>query len=216
MANVSRPWGFRPVVFWNGNMWNAQTQVYAFSAAQANDAYVGDVVQFDNTNRTAALTDAYYPGVPLVKPVVAALTVNIFRGVIVGFLPQPYFVNTPTASLGTMFRAASTVRYVAVAEDVNVIFEAEETSNSYVTALNNGINKTADILYAAGSQVTGISAVTLDGTSFQTAAVRPWFAHRYTPRIDNFNFSAADVNSRAHFNVLIANSDLFKNGTLGA
>lgn len=215
MANVSRPWGFRPERYLDGSKWTAVTQTYAFAAAQANDAYVGDMVTFDATNRSSAIVDNFVQLAPYVQPVVAAITTGVFRGIIVGFVPQPEFNMSPTASLGFMYRAASTFRYGLISEDTAAIYEAEETGNSYVTTSNNGINKTADIVYAAGSQVTGISGVTLNGAAFQTAAVRPWRALRYTQRVDNFNFVAADANSRAHWDVLIANSDL-ANANLGA
>jgi len=216
MANVSRPWGFRPVRYWDGSQWNGQCQTYAFSASQANDAYVGDVVNYDTANRTASLADPFLPACPFLKPNVAAIVAATFRGVVVGFYPEPEYNMNTSASLGLMYRKASTLRYGLVAEDVSVIFEAEETGNAYVTASNNGINKTVDILYAAGSQVTGISAVTLDATTFQTAAARPFRALRYTQRVDNFNFVAADANSRAHYDVIIANGDLTANSGFGA
>lgn len=206
MANLSRPFGARPTRYLGSAAWNGQAQLYAFSASQANNAYKGDLVQFDATNRTLSLADPYEPGCPCVQPVVAALTTNAFRGVIAGFVPQPEFVQTPTASLGTMFRAASTQRYVWVIDDPLVVFEMEETGNSYTTAANNGINKTADISYVAGSQLTGVSAVVLTG--FQTAAVRPWRAVRFSQRPDNFNFSASDTNTFAHFDVISNNNDL--------
>lgn len=214
MANVSRPWGLRPSRYFDGSAWNVQGQTYAFSASQANDAFVGDLVQFDSTNRTAALADPFLPALPFIQPVVAALTTNTFRGVIVGFYPEPEFNMTTTASLGLQYRKASTLRYGVVIDDVSVIFEAEETGNSYTSTSNNGIGKTVDISYTAGSTVTGISGVVLNG--FQTAAVRPLLAYRYTERVDNFNFTASDANSRAHFDVLIVNSDLIKNGSQGA
>lgn len=216
MANVSRPWGFRPVRFWDSSSYSGAGVTYAFSAAQANDAYVGDLVTFDTANRTASLADPFMPAVPFVKPVVAPLVTAVFRGFIAGFYPEPEYNMNTSASLGLMFRKASTLRYGVVAEDTAVIFEGEETGNSYVTAANNGVNKTADIVYVAGSQVTGISAVTIDATTFQTAAARPLRAWRYTERVDNFNFVAADANSRAHFDVMIANSDLAANSGFGA
>src|SRR5258705_7822234 len=215
MANVSRPWGFRPLRYLTGGVWNAITETYAFSASQANDAYVGDVVTFDTANRPSAVVDNFVQLAPFIKPVVAALTTAVFRGVIVGFYPEPEFNMSPTASLGTMYRKLSTFRYAMIMEDFDVILEAEETGNSYVSTSNNGINKTADIVYTAGSQVTGISATNIDATTFQTAAVRPFRALRYTQRLDNFNFVAGDANSRAHWDVLIANSDL-ANANFGA
>lgn len=216
MANVSRPWGFRPVKFWDSSDFNGAGFTYAFSASQANDAYVGDLAQFDTVNRTASLADPFLPALPFVKPVVAALTTALFRGFIIGFYPEPDFNMVTSASLGLMYRKASTLRYGIVAEDVSVLFEGEETGNSYITAANNGINKTADILYTAGSQVTGISAVTIDATTVQTAAARPLRLHNYAQRVDNFNFVAADANSRAHFDVMIANSELAANSGFGA
>lgn len=215
MANVSRPWGFRPSRYLTGSKWNAVTETYAFSAAQANDAYVGDVVRFDATNRSSAVVDNFVQLAPFVLPVVAAMTTVAYRGVVVGFYPEPEFNMAPTASLGTMYRKLSTFRYAAIMEDPDTILEAEETGNSYVSTSNNGINKTADIVYAAGSQVTGISGVTIDATTFQTAAVRPFRALRYTQRLDNFNFVAGDANSRAHWDLLIANTDL-ANANFGA
>lgn len=215
MANVARPMGLRPVRYIASNEYNAQGEVYAFSTAQANDAYKGDLVRIDTTNRTASLSDPYMPAVPFVLPVVAALTTTTYRGVIVGFVPQPEFSQTATASLGTMFRQASTARYALIAEDVDTIFEVEESGNSYVTAANNGTNKVADLVYTAGSQVTGVSGVRLDGTTVSTGAVKPFRILRYTQRVNNFNFTAADTNAFAHWDVMINNSEFMVQASVG-
>ncbi len=206
MADVNRPFGLQPSRYWNGTKWNGQTQLYVFAAAQANNAYVGDLVQFDEVNRSNGITDPYDSGVPAVKPVVAALTTNAFRGVIAGFLPAPEFNQTPTASLGLRYRQLSTYRYTWIVDDYNVIFEAQEYLNGYVTALDNSVNKTSDITYTAGSQLTGLSGVTLATPA--ASGVKPLRITRYTARPDNFNFTAADTSSYAHFDVTIANSDM--------
>jgi len=206
MANVNRPFGFKPTGYFDASKWNGQSHLYAFSASQANNAYVNDLVQFDSTNRSTGITDPYAPGIPLVQPVVSTLTTNTFRGTIAGFVPSPEYNNTATASLGLYFRQASTARYAWIVDDVNVIFEAQETGNAYVSASNNAVNKTADITYVAGSAITGISGVYLNTPA--TSGVKPWRIYRYTQRPDNFNFTASDTNSYAHFDCLIANSDL--------
>lgn len=216
MANTNRAFGFRPVGYVGGAKWNGEQTLYAFSASNSTGpAYNGDMVQYDDTNRTLALTDVYYPACPLVKPVVAAVTTTAFRGVIAGFVPEPEYNNTVTASLGLMYRADDTKRYVWVVDNPLVIFEAQEDGNDYVTAADNSINKTGDVAYTAGSTITGVSGAQLDSSDFQAAAVRPWRALRYTPRVDNFNFSASDTLSYAHINVMIANSDL-ANANVGA
>lgn len=205
-TNVNRPFGLRPTRYLASGKYTGQSQLYAFSASQANNAYLGDLVQFDSTNRATSITDPYAQGIPLVKPVVATLTTNTFRGVIAGFLPQPEFNQSATASLGLMYRPASTAGYVWIVDDINVVFEAQETGNAYVSASDNGVNKTCDITYAAGSATTGISGVYLNTPA--TSGVKPLRINRYTQRPDNFGFVASETNSYAHLDVTIANSDM--------
>lgn len=207
-SNVNRPNGLRAMRYLDGSPYNGQNELYGFSASQANNAFLGDLCQVDTTNRSVALTDKYAPGVPVIQPVVAALTTNAFRGVIAGFVPEPEFSQSPTASLGLKYRALSTARYAFVAQDYGVVFEAQEDAQSYTSAAANGLNKTTDITYTAGSTLTGVSGVQIASAGFQTAAARPLRAVRYTQRVDNFGFVAADNPSYARFDMLIANSDL--------
>lgn len=207
-TNVNRPMGFRASRYLDGSPYNGQNEAYAFSASQASNAYMGDVVQIDDTNRSTALTDRYLPGILFIKPVVAAATTNAVRGVIAGFVPEPEFSMSATASLGLKYRVASTARYAWVVQDYGVVFEAQEDGNSYTSASSNGLNKTTDIAYTAGNSTTGVSGAQVDSSEFQTAAARPLRALRYTQRVDNFGFSAADSTSYAKMDILLANSDL--------
>lgn len=213
MANTNRSFGFRPDRFIGGAPWTGEQTLYAFSASQANNAYNGDVVQFDATNRTVALTDNYRPGLPFVKPVVAAVTTTAIRGVIVGFVPQPDFNMSATASLGLAYRVLSTARFVWVVDNYMVVFEAQEDENSYVSASNNLIGKVGDIAYTAGSAITGTSGAQLDSSDFTTGSARPFKALQYTPRPNNFNFSASDTLSYAKVDAQIVNSDLAQGNT---
>lgn len=216
MANVDRPWGARPVAFVGGAKWNGEQTLYAFSASDSTgDAFVGDLVQFDSTNRTLALTDAYAPGCPLVKPVVAALTTTAFRGIIAGFVPEPEYNQTMTASLGLMYRKDDTKRYTWVIDNPNVVFDMQEDGNDYVSASDNPVNKLSDIAYTAGNTTTGISKVELDSSGITTGGVLPFRVLGFSRRVDNFDFTAASTNSFAHYMVTIANSDL-ANANTGA
>lgn len=207
MANVARPVGLRPSRYMTGAPWNGETQLYYFSASQANDAFKGDMVSIDTTNRSNGITDPYSSGVPAIAPKVAALTTNTWRGVIAGFLPQPEFSMSVTATLGLQYRVASTARYAWVVDDVNVIFQGQEiASNSYTSASANGINKTCDLSYVSGNTTTGISKSGVTG--FQTAAVRPLRALRMSAVVDNFGFSASDSVPYTWWDLTIANSDL--------
>lgn len=213
-TNTNRAFGFRPVRYRNGAPFNAQYVLMAFSASDTQAAFVGDMVQFDSTNRATALTDVYAPGIPLITAVATTITTTPFRGVLCGILPEPEFNMTATASLGRRHRLASTARYALVVDDTSVIFEAQESAQSWTSASSNAIGKTADVSYAAGSTTTGISGAQISSTA-QTAAVRPWKYLNLSQRVDNFGFVAADNPSYAKYDLMINNSDLAQ-ANLGA
>ena len=218
MANTSRPFGFRPVRYQDSSAWNGQTQLYGFSASQANNVYKGDVVAIDTTNRATALTDAYAPQIPVLKPLVAAMTTTVFRGIVAGFVPQPEFVQTATASLGTTYRVLSTARYGWIVDDATVIFEVEEAgTNSYTSSSSNGVNKGIDIVYTAGNTTHGLAAVKVDGGTVGITQL-PFRLLRNTQKVDNFSYASTDSVSKIHWDVMMMNSDLGSTGvvTVGA
>lgn len=116
MANNTNIFGFRPSRYRNGAKWNGQIAMYAFSASDTQAAYKGDVVKIDTTHRATDITDVFVPGVPVLSAYAGAITTGTVRGVIAGFVPQPEFNMTTTASLGLQYRQASTARYVMVVE----------------------------------------------------------------------------------------------------
>ena len=206
-TNVSRPSGFKPLRYLNGNDWNGQAQTYAFSSSNSAACFKYDLVIFDATNRTAPLTD-WMPGLPFVASGAADVTTVAQRGVVVGFLPEPEFSMSGTASLGLMYRLASTNRWAQVIDDPSVIFEAEEETGGYTSASNNIIGKAIGTDYVAGSTITGVSRATIKSSDSQTAAVRPFKVLRFVPRPDNFGFSAADNPTYAKYEILPFNWDL--------
>lgn len=202
MANVNRPSGFKPLRYRNGADWNGQANTYAYSASNSVASYKYDLVNFDSTNRTDSLTDPYMPGLPFVASVASDITTAAQRGVVVGFLPEPEFSNSNTASLGLMYRVGSTHRWASVIDDPDVIFEAQEEAGGYTSASNNFIGKAIGTDYVAGSTITGVSASTIKSSDSQTAAVRPWKVVRFVPRVDNFNFVAGENPTYAKYEIL--------------
>lgn len=215
MANTNRAFGFRPTYFIGGSPWNGEQTLYAFSASNSTGAaYNGDAVAMDTTVRSLALTDVYAPGCPTVKPIVAGVTTTqVLRGIIVGFVPEPEYTHSATASLGLMYRADDTKRYVWVVDHPDVAFVVQEDGNDYVTAADNSIGKTGDLVYAAGNATTGVSGTMIDSSDINNNAVRPFKVLRYNRAVDNFGFTAADTNSYAKLDVIMWTTDMKSNVT---
>ena len=208
MANTSHIFGFRPSRYLGASPYNGETELYAFSASDATAAFKGDVCQIDDTHRSTALADVYAPGIPFVKQSSGALTTTKFRGVIAGFEPQPQFSQSATASLGTMYRLASTARYAWVVDDYMTVFEVEESgTNSYTTAASNAINQLIEYAPGSGNTSTGVSGATVLGTTIATTNL-PFRVLRLTQKPDNWKSLATDTAPFWHWDVMMANCDL--------
>lgn len=207
-TNTDRPSGFKPLRYRSGAVWNGQTSTYAYSASNSVASYKYDLVNFDSTNRTASLVDSFMPGLPFVASVASDITTAVQRGVVVGFLPEPEFSQSGTASLGLMYRVGSTQRWAQVIDDPDVIFEAQEDAGGYTSTSNNFIGKCVGTLYTAGSSITGVSAAEIKSSAVVTAAAAPFKVLRFVPRPDNFGFAAADNPTYAKYELLPFHWDL--------
>lgn len=131
MANTSRINGFRPVKTKSGAPWNGMANLYYIPSTDGTAVYPGDVVKLAGSSDT----DGVAPTVTL------ASAGDAIVGVVIGFMPNPDNLN-----IGGLYRAASTNRYVYVADDPNLIFEVE-ASNGTPAATDVGLN----INHATGS-----------------------------------------------------------------
>jgi len=201
MPNISRPSGLKAVRFISGASWSGEAELHYVSASDATAIYVGDLVQFDTTNRGSAST-AQFPGLPAIKQYAAGQT-NA-RGVVIGFLPEPEFNQNAFATLMRKYRVASTERYALVVVDPNVVFEIEEHASS--TKSVSDIGKNMDIAVVAGNVNVGVSQSTLANAASATTATLPLRLYRYSQRIGN------EIGQYAKWDVLLNTSDL-KNST---
>lgn len=154
MANTSRIQGFKPVKYLNGAPWNGQATLYWMDSTYNTAAYPGDVVKIVAGLDTTGVA----------RTVELAAAGNAACGVIVAFLPDPTNLNVD--GLG---RAASTGRYCLVADDPNLIFEAE-ASNGTPAYTDLGLN----VNHAIGTPNTTFdrSGAYLDfGTEANTATL---------------------------------------------
>jgi hypothetical protein len=178
MANTSRVNGLNPVQNLIGGTAVGQVTTYFIPSGNATATFVGDAVKLDGTGDTAA-AGGQAKGI---RSVVQAAASNALVGVIVGMAVDPTNLNTP------QYRAASTGRYVLVADDPNQLFEIQ-TSNGTLTVADVGLN--ADFAVAAGSTTTGASGMTLDVATVATTATLPLKIVGFTQRPDNDNTAAS-------------------------
>lgn len=165
MANADTPFGLRPIRHRNGAPYNGSFSAYYAASTYATALYVGDPVIRVSGGSNAAELNAPGGVFPIgTLPIVEKATVgdgNAITGVIVGFGPDP-------DGLGRIYRPASTARLVYVADDPDLVFEAQMEGT--LTATMVGLN--AVLIYThAGSTSTGMSGAEVDtGTTTAPAA----------------------------------------------
>lgn len=212
MAANNKPFGLRPSRRIDGSPWNGQAQYHYCSSSNTDDMYIGDLVKFDTTNRGNTTSDNLgnfpYVGMPAIAKYAAAGTNT--RGVIVGFLPEPFFSESPTASLGLKYRKGSTDRIALVCVDTDVLYEIQEAATG--TALTvAAIGKNVDVTVTAGTALAGLSKTVVDNGTEATTATLPLRLYGLKPSLGN-DFGSASAPDVTVWEVLLNTSDL-KNTT---
>ncbi len=167
MANTSRISGFKPIGYKNGAPYTGAVTEYFIPSTDGTAVYKGDVVKLAgsaDTNGTAATVQLAAAG-------------DAILGVVVGFRPDPTNLN-----LSGQYRAASTARYVLVADSPELLFEVE-ASNGTPTVADIGLN----VNHATGSPstTTGMSGAYADFGTEATTSSLSFKIHRCMPRVDN-------------------------------
>lgn len=167
MANVSRVNGFRPVKHINGAPYNGQATRYFVRAADTTAIGVGDLVKIDGGSDGSGI-----------RSVTQAAAGDAVCGAVVGVEVDPTNLNTP------QYRAASTARYVFVADDPMFLFSCQEDAvGGALSSDQVGLN--ANFIVAAASTITGSSGMQLDSSTANTTATLPLKIVEFSTRIDN-------------------------------
>lgn len=178
MANVSRINGFRPVKYQSGQAYTGAVTMYQVDATDATALGVGDMVKLDGTASTAGIRGV--TRATLSAPVI---------GAIVGFVVDPTALNTP------QYRTASTLRYALVADDPDLLFEAEANATCTVSLLGNN----CELTIAAASTVTGLSAMQVDmsvtGTTNTSALKLVEIVQRSDNTVGTYNKVLVKINN---------------------
>ena len=149
MANTDRPNGLRPVRHLNGSPWNGAVRRCYVPATDSTAIFVGDAV------KSAGSGDS--DGVPSVAQAAAG---DSLRGVVVG-------IEVLGTDLETLYRAASTERYVLVCEDPDVVYEIQEDSVGNDLAATH-IGNNGNVVVGSGDTTSGASGMELDSSDVNT------------------------------------------------
>lgn len=133
MANVNQPKGLWPTQYLNGAPWNGQARLYFIASTDANAYAIGDPVASSGSADTNGV-----PGVTLAT----AGAGNAVRGVIVGCGTAEGLMADPNNLNTTVIPATKSQNYyVMVADDPNILFEAQEVgTGTALTAAEVGLN----------------------------------------------------------------------------
>lgn len=178
MANVNRVNGFRPVKHTNGAAWNGKVNLYYIPSTDSTAVFVGDLVKLAGS----ASSDGY--------PTVAQSAANdVSVGVVVGFLPENVtpggISNGRTPNLDTpVYRAASTNRYVLVADSPDLVMEVQEDGVGGALAVTN-IGQNIQAVVGAGSTTTGASGMQADSSTAATTSTHELRLIGFVNRPDN-------------------------------
>jgi hypothetical protein len=200
MASVSRINGFTPVKMITGAPYNGQASLYFVPASNADVIMVGDVVKLagDARSPTGAPTVARHAG-GATEAAVGVVVGIIFSGVgDTANVPPVTDLNTP------VYRRTLTDRYLLVADDPDLIFEAQTSGATFATA---DVSTNCEIDVTAGSTTSGASGMTIDLANKGTTATLPLKIMGFPNRPDNL---IGDTYTRAY---VMINNHQYKGGT---
>ena len=169
MANTDGPFGLRPGRLLDGSPYNGATNPYKATAAYNTTIYRGDPVKMQTTGYVAL-----------------AAAGDTILGVAMGFR----YRDASGSMQFPKYWPASTATFqsedweILVADDPDIIFEAQNDSDS-VTPSQALVGANADFISThTGSTVTGFSKVEID-TSTATSATANLRLLRFVHRVDN-------------------------------
>jgi hypothetical protein len=150
MSNQNAPFGLKPSSKLGSNYNNEGVTEYKIASGASGNIFSGDLVKMANTGTilVAAAGDQ---------------ALGVFRGCQYtdssgDVIYSPYWPNGTVTSDAVAF----------VVDDPNALFEVQSAATGSVVQTVVGNN--ADIVYTAGSTITGISAVEISGTTAATSA----------------------------------------------
>ncbi len=178
MPNVSRLDGFQPLRYGSGSPWNGAVHMYCTAAGDATAIFVGDLVKLHGSSDAKGI-----------RTVSQAAAGNAVIGSVVGVLAD--YANLNAAP----YRLASTVRYLLVCDDPDVLFEAQEDGvTDPLEMVDAGLN--VNFVVGAGNTTNGLSGMQIDSDTEATTATLPLKLIMPAQRADNELVAAGQAYTR--------------------
>lgn len=200
MASVSRVNGFRPVKYLTGAPYNGAANLYFADSGNSDVIMVGDLVKLagDARSPSGAPTVARHAG-GATEAAVGVVTGILFTGVgDTANVPPVTSLDTP------VYRAASTSRYLLVADDPTLVLEAQTSGATFATA---DVGQNCQVSATAGSTSTGASGMSIDLGNKGATATLPLKVIGFPNRPDN---QIGDSYTNAY---VVINNHQYKGGT---
>ena len=175
MANPNSAKGLQPVQHIDGSPYNGKANLYHVPAAYAVNLFLGQPLL------PTGASDAN--GIPTVATAVNGATNNTI-GPMVGINDGGDPIVAITRDM-PLYHPASTLQYILVADDPNLIFELQEDSVGGSIAMATAGTKNVDLIAGAGSTVTGYSGWMLDSSTIGTGATLQMRLQRGVKRVSN-------------------------------
>lgn len=151
MANVNKPFGFRPIGHLNGNPWNGQTKKFLIEDDYATALYIGQAIVVTATGPIDDPTGWY----PAINAATAGDDQPIL-GVIVSFDP----IDATGVEHSTPYSPASSGRYANCVVDPDVIFIIQDDGAAVLAG--DACTENANFTSTGGTTTTGLSTSVLD------------------------------------------------------
>lgn len=210
MANINKPFGFRPVRGPNGAAWSGEANIYVILSGDTSDYYIGDLVMPGGEG------DAF--GIPsAIKYAAAGSGATAPLGAIVGVLPVPprnaSLVGTPLSlESKTLLGTVTVNRYILVTDSPDIVYEVQTDS---VGLPLNSIGSNVDVTVATPAQDQQVSATVLLNTSDAATATLPFRIIGFVQAPDN-EITATVSTATPFVRALVRpNEHAWKVGTLG-
>ena len=175
MANKDIARGFVPVQYVSGLPYTGAANVYYVPSSDGTALFVGDPVIGVNAGSETN-------GIPTVTRATAAGGSYIL-GIMVGVVGH----GDPAVALQSQdeqYRPASTEKYILVADDPFIMFEAQEDGTGGAMGVG-APNRNVDMVAGSGATSTGLSGFELDSSTLATTATLQFRIHRPVDRVDN-------------------------------